>query len=129
MKKCKNSTPKKGLMLKVIIAGSRDFSNYDLLKEKCDYYLQNQKEIEIVSGVARGADTLGEKYAKEKGFPIKQFRADWFLFGRNAGFQRNIEMSEYADALIAFWDKKSSGTKHMIETAKKKSLPTKVVFY
>ena len=46
--------------------------------------------------------------------------ADWDLDGKSAGFKRNVKMAEYADALVAFWDGESKGTKHMIETAKEK---------
>ena len=57
---------------KVIIAGGRDFNNYELLKAKCDYYLSNldEADVVIVSGAARGADKLGEQYAKERGYKI-----------------------------------------------------------
>jgi hypothetical protein len=115
-------------MIKVIIAGSRDFDNYNELCKFCDYVLQNQKEIEIVSGTARGADQLGEKYAIEREYPIKQFPADWSI-GKSAGYIRNEEMAKYADALIAFWDGKSKGTEHMINLAKKYKLKIKINYY
>ncbi|MBX0320285.1 DUF2493 domain-containing protein [Shouchella clausii] len=111
-------------MFKVIVAGSRDFNDYMLLKRKLDVVLRNRasEEIEIVSGKARGADTLGERYAKERGYAIKEFPADWETHGKAAGHIRNRLMAEYADALVAFWDGKSRGTENMIETAKKKRL-------
>jgi len=114
---------------KVIIAGGRDFSNYDLLLEKCDYYLAEKTNVEVVSGGAKGSDKLGERYAKERNLPLKIFLADWTSLGKRAGFVRNVEMAEYADALIAFWDGNSKGTKHMIDTAKEKGLPVKVITY
>jgi hypothetical protein len=114
---------------KVIIAGGRDFSNYDLLSEKCNHYLGNKTNVEVVSGGAKGADNLGERYAKERNLPVKIFLADWATLGKRAGFVRNVEMAEYADALIAFWDKTSKGTKHMIDTAKENGLSVKVVHY
>ena len=114
--------------MKIIIAGSRDFNDYEKLCEVCDYMLSKQSEIEIVSGAARGADLLGEKYAKEKGYSIKQFKPDWSI-GKSAGFLRNKEMAEYADALIAFWDNKSKGTKHMINLAKEKGLKVKIQLF
>lgn len=115
--------------MKVIIAGGRCFNDYEMLFEFCEKVLSNQNQIEIVSGVANGADKLGEKYAKEKGYPLKQFPADWEKFGKSAGYKRNLEMAEYADALIAFWDKKSKGTKHMIDLAKKNKLKIRVKNY
>ena len=109
-------------MMKVIIAGSRDFKDYELLKQYCDLILSKSNDVEIVSGTARGADQLGEKYAKEREYSIKQFPADWDTHSKAAGYIRNAEMADYADGLIAFWDGKSRGTKGMLETAKKKGL-------
>ena len=117
-------------MFKVIIAGSRDFNDYNLLKEKCNYQLQNIKdEIVIVSGTARGADQLGERYAKEKGYKIESHPANWDLHGKSAGYIRNEEMAKCSNALIAFWDGNSKGTKHMIDLAKKHGLKVCVVNY
>ncbi len=115
--------------MKVIIAGGRAFDNYDLLYQKCNEALSMQQKIEIVSGTANGADKLGERYANEKGHPIKQFQADWGKYGKSAGYKRNEEMAKYADALIAFWDGKSRGTKHMIDLANRYKLKLKVVFF
>ena len=120
-------------MIKVIIAGTRDFNDYAFLKKNLDYFLQginpNNEEIEIVSGNARGADKLGERYAKEHNLPVKLFRANWDKYGKRAGYLRNQEMANYSDMLIAFWDEKSKGTKHMIDIAKKQSLTVIVVGY
>ena len=115
--------------MKVIIAGGRDFDDYNLLHQTCEKMLVRQTDVEIVSGTARGADTLGEKYANEKGYPIKRFPANWNEYGKSAGYKRNSEMAEYADALIAFWDGKSKGTKHMIDLAKSNGLRVKVVIF
>lgn len=119
-------------IFKVIIAGSRGFSNYKLLKEKCNEYLREKRKeynIIIISGGARGTDTLGEKYAQEEGFSLEVFPANWNKFGKSAGFRRNEQMAEVADALIAFWDGKSHGTKHMIEIMENKKLLVRVVNY
>lgn len=120
-------------MIKVIIAGTRDFNDYDFLKKNVDYFLQginpNNEEIEIVSGNARGADKLGERYAKEHNLPVKLFPANWDKYGKRAGYLRNQEMANYSDMLIAFWDEKSKGTKHMIDIAKKQGLTVIVVGY
>lgn len=116
-------------MIKVIVAGGRDFDNYELLKTKLDFLLKEVTEpIEIVSGTANGADKLGEKYAREKGLPIKQFPADWSL-GRGAGYIRNKQMAEYATHCVCFWDEKSKGTQHMINLAKAEELKLRVVKY
>lgn len=71
---------------------------------------------EVVSGGARGIDQAGEWWAATKGIPVKVFCADWAVLGKGAGMHRNVEMAKYADCLVAIWDGKSSGTKHMIET-------------
>ena len=116
---------------KVIIAGGRDFNNYELLKAKCDYYLSNldKADVVIVSGAARGADKLGEQYAKERGYKIDSHRADWDKYGKSAGYRRNKEMVDIASAAICFWDGKSKGTKHTIDLCKEKGIPYKIVKY
>lgn len=117
-------------MFRVIIAGGRDFNNYDGMAACLDRLLKNiNDKIEVVCGMARGADRLGERYAKECGYKVIYMPADWDMDGRSAGFKRNVKMAEYADALVAFWDGKSSGTKHMIETAKKMELDIRVKKY
>lgn len=114
--------------MKVIIAGGREFNDYSLLSSVCDHMLQNQEEVEIVSGTARGADKLGERYANERGYKLTRFPAEWSL-GKQAGYIRNKQMAEYADALICFWDGRSKGTGHMIDLAKSKGLKVKVQIY
>jgi hypothetical protein len=115
--------------MKVIIAGGRDFNDYDKLKIACDFTLKNQDYVIIISGTANGADKLGEKYANDNGHPIKQFPADWDKYGKSAGYRRNSEMAKDSDALIAFWDGKSRGTKSMIDLAVKSKLKTRVIYY
>ena len=115
--------------MKVIIAGGRSFDDYAKLCEYCDYILQNKTEVEIVSGTARGADKLGERYAKERGYSIKRFPADWVKHKKSAGYKRNAQMADYADGLIAFWDEESRGTMHMINLAREKGLKVRVCIY
>jgi hypothetical protein len=129
--------------MKVIIAGGRDFNNYKLLRETLDKLFKGRTDIEIVSGACNtgkltynrtdgtivcGADGLGEKYARERGYPVTPFPADWSI-GKSAGYIRNKEMAMYADALVAFWDGQSRGTGHMIDLAKKHGLKGKVINY
>ena len=118
-------------MFNIIIAGGRDFNDYELLKEKVDFYLTNiPKEcIQIISGMASGADTLGYKYAIERGYPCIKFPAKWDIHGKAAGHIRNKAMAEHADALIAFWDGKSRGTQDMIDIAKEKIIMHRIVYY
>lgn len=125
--------------LRIIIAGSRDFNNYELLK-KSAIEIINKKTIlpdltRIVSGGARGADTLGERFANEMGLEISRFIPDWDGLGKRAGYVRNAEMAKFATEdnndgmLIAFWDGQSKGTKHMIDLAKRYGLEVHVVNY
>lgn len=117
---------------KVIIAGSRGFSNYKLLKETCDKYLREKKKthnVIVISGHARGADILGEKYASDEDLDLEIYPADWKKYGKSAGFMRNEQMANIADAVIAFWNGESHGTKHMIDIAEEKGLNVKVVNY
>lgn len=117
-------------MFKVIIAGSRTFSDYKLLATTCDHMLQNQDDVEVVSGKEpKGADKLGELYAEEKGYRVEEFPAHWSQFGNAAGPLRNKQMAEYADALIAFWDGKSRGTLNMIQVARAAGIMVKVCEY
>ena len=117
---------------RVIIAGSRTFQDYELLKKECDDFLKNKcqtHEIIIVSGAAQGADRLGERYARERGYTIDSHPADWNTHGKAAGPIRNAQMANSADALIAFWNGKSHGTKSMINIAKTKGLYVRVISY
>lgn len=118
--------------MKIIIAGSRDFNNYELLRDRLNYLLKNasdEDEITIISGGARGADQLGERYAKEKGYKIIRKPANWDKYGKSAGYKRNEEMAKIADVCVCFWDGESRGTKHMIDLSKKYKLKLNVIFY
>lgn len=115
-----------------MIIGSRSFNDYELLKNKCDYLLQNKSGVVIVSGGASGADALAKQYAKERGYFYKEFSADWNLYGKRAGYIRNRQMHEYLSkqedrGVIAFWDGQSKGTTHSFELAKEFDNPMRVV--
>ena len=106
--------------MRTIIAGSRDCTDKrELLRaiEHCGWGISV-----VISGAARGADRLGELWAQWKGVPLEQFPAEWNVYGKSAGYKRNEKMAENADALIALWDGRSRGTKHMIEIATRKGL-------
>lgn len=116
-------------MFKVIVAGGRDFNDYPLLEQKLDKLLENKSDVEIVSGLARGADSLGLKYASQKNLPVKKFPANWNENGTMAGYERNIQMADYANACICFWNGKSRGTKHMIRMAREFNLQLRIINY
>lgn len=111
----------------VIIAGSRTFNNYELLRKKCDLYFRDRKPTAIICGEAKGADTLGKRYAEENDIPVLSFPADWKKHGKMAGILRNEDMGRNAEALIAFWDGESRGTANMIQVAKNLGIPFRVV--
>lgn len=127
--------------LRIIVAGSRDFNNFELLfksvekiqEDIVDKKFEDISRVCIVSGTARGADRLGELYAERIGLHIYRFPADWNNLGKRAGYVRNAEMAKFAvkdenyGVLIAFWDGKSKGTKHMIDLAEKNGLEVHIV--
>lgn len=114
---------------RLVVSGSRNFKDYNLVSKELDKHLKGRNQrVTIISGAANGVDSLGERYAKEKELNLERYPADWDQFGSAAGLKRNMEMAEVADEVIAFWDGESAGTKNMIECAKLKNLPYKVVF-
>ncbi len=119
-------------LYRVIIAGTRSFNDYELLRTSCNNLLsvkQRTHTVVIISGTARGADQMGERYARERGFQLRRFPADWEQHGKSAGHIRNAKMADNADALIAFWDGMSNGTKNMIDNARRKGLAVRVIQY
>lgn len=128
--------------IKIIIAGGRDFKNFEAVKVEVDSILKSylgdnidKSKIEIVSGGARGADKLAEIVAKELSIPNKVFNANWNKYGKSAGLIRNKQMANYVASsdckgiLLCFWDGQSKGTENMIQTAKNIGIEVKVVYY
>ena len=115
-------------MIRCIVAGGRDFNNYDLLKSKLDIILSSCNDIEIVSGGCTGADRLGELYASEHNIPVKVFSANWAL-GKAAGPIRNRQMAEYATHSVIFWDGRSRGSKNMIDLSREYNLKNRIIYY
>lgn len=113
----------------VIVAGGREFNDWELLEYTLDHRLAGIKNLVIVSGCARGADKLGEKWALKNAIEIRRFPAHWTELGDSAGHIRNEEMARVSDALIAFWNKRSTGTKDMIKLADIYKLHLHVVNY
>ena len=105
--------------MRVIIAGGRELTQVRLVEQavaRAGFLI-----TEVVSGAARGVDSLGESWAAQRGIPVKRFPADWDTFGSRAGLLRNQEMADYADALIAI-PGVGPGTGDMIARAKRKGL-------
>jgi hypothetical protein len=116
-------------MFKVIVAGGRNFSDYDLLSSTLHRLISKKCEVEIVSGMARGADSLALRFANENNLVVKKFPANWDRHGNSAGYKRNVQMAEYADACVCFWDGESKGTADMIRVARVYGLQIRVIKY
>ena len=113
--------------IRLIVAGTRTFDDYVLMREKLDRIILGLREdysgapVVIISGNAKGADQLGIRYAMERNLSFRRFPAQWHQYGKAAGPMRNAQMLAYAKegipALAAFWDGKSRGTDNMIQAA------------
>jgi hypothetical protein len=121
----------------MLVVGSRDYSNYQKMSQILDFLLKNQKKkgrkIIVVSGGAKGADSLAERYADEKGFQKHIMPAQWDVYGKSAGYRRNREMHIFIAnpnckhrGVIAFWNMKSKGTRHNFQLAEEFNSPLRV---
>ena len=121
--------------LKLIIAGGRDFMDLKRVMQAMNKLfneggeLSHVTHLEIVSGGARGADRMGELLALENNLKLTVFPADWDRYGKRAGYMRNQQMAQYADALLAFWDGESKGTQHMVNIMQAIPKPTYIERY
>ena len=106
--------------MRTIIAGSRNCTDMDQLLQAIS--VCGWKPTVVISGTARGVDKLGERWASEQNILCERFPADWNAYGKSAGYKRNEQMANNAEALIALWDGESKGTQHMIEIARRKGL-------
>lgn len=123
--------------IRIIVAGTRTFSDYELLRNRLDDFISKlkqkhpDKQVVIITGAAKGADQLGSFYARNHNIPLKEFPADWTTYGKVAGPIRNQQMLDYAlheiPVLIVFWDGESRGTKNMMNIAKKHNVQTEIV--
>ncbi len=111
--------------MKVAVIGGRDFNDYERLKNILSLFHISL----MVSGGARGADSLGEKYADENNIKKQIFIPQWDLFGKSAGFIRNTEIIENCDIVVACWDSKSRGTRDSIGKANKLKKDTFIIYY
>ena len=124
--------------MKVIVAGSRFFTDYEYVKRYLDVFRMKYEIEEIVSGACDmgnltfvrengskvfGVDGLGERYANEHGIPVKHFPANWKKFGLSAGPVRNGEMAVYGNYAIVISDGLSRGSRSMIQKAKYYKIP------
>ena len=106
--------------MRTIIAGSRE--GFDYADVLCAVHECGWSVTTVISGNARGVDSLGERFANHRQIPCEIYPANWNLHGKSAGYKRNELMATKAEALIALWDGESRGTKHMINIAKRQGL-------
>lgn len=110
------------------VVGSRNFNDYELLKSVLDDFKSKNNVVRVVSGGAKGADTLGHKWAVENKLYVDTYSPNWRKFGKGAGYIRNITIIDNSNVIIAFWDGKSKGTKHTIDNTKKKGKKCIIIY-
>lgn len=133
--------------MKLAIIGSREFSDYECVKrslydfyektivrDNLDLYGNILTEVlyrfdEIVSGGAKGADSLGAKWAKENNVKLTEYLPDWEKFGKRAGFLRNEDIIKNCDEVLCFWNGVSKGTANSLSIAKRLKKPTLIIYF
>lgn len=113
--------------MNVAIVGSRGFKNYEYLEKSISIYFKSISKV--ISGGAKGADSLAKRFAQEKNIEYIEYPADWDQHGKAAGFIRNLEIVNNCDVLVAYWDSVSNGTKHSINIARKTDKPVLIFLY
>jgi len=115
--------------MKLAVVGSRTFNNYELLCGYLDRINEREPITHIVSGGAKGADKLSERWATEHNIETIIFIPDWEKYKKRAGFIRNQDIIDTADKVLAYWDGESAGTKNSIELAKRQHKKCHVVLF
>ena len=116
--------------MKIIIAGSRGITDYSMVERGMKKIREEHLKgvlpfgLTILSGCARGVDTLAIRWAENHNANLCKYPANWDKFGKSAGFKRNQQMANDADFLVTFWDGQSRGTRDMIDRAKSQNIPT-----
>jgi hypothetical protein len=114
--------------MRIGVVGSRSFNDYrrlqEVLNKQCGFPTRKNT---IISGGARGADSLAKRYAKSFKLAYEEFLPDWDKYGKSAGFRRNQHIVNASEIIVAFWDGKSRGTKDSIDKALQKGIPVLIV--
>lgn len=118
-------------MYTISVVGSRTFKDYTLLKRTLNEIRErsHERSVVLVSGGARGADQLAERYAREYSLPIRILSPDWNRYGKSAGLRRNTDIVQECDILVAFWDQKSNGTRDSINKARRMKKDLKIILF
>ncbi len=117
------------IIKRVVVAGCRHYTDYQEAKNYIDFCISKIRKkynLIVVSGGCKGADLIGEQYARENNLKIERYPAQWEIFGKKAGPKRNKQMAEIGDFIICFWDGKSRGTKSLIDYALEMNKPIKI---
>ncbi len=113
--------------MKICVVGSRDFQDSELLDTVLSKIFSTNDIL--ISGGAKGADTIAEEWAKDNGYHVKIYRPNWEKYQKSAGFRRNEVMVDKSDTVIAFWNGESRGTAHSIELAVATGKLNKIIRY
>ena len=103
--------------MNLAVVGSRTFDNYELAEKLIREIVEKHNITCIVSGKAKGADTLARNYAINENLELIEYVPDWSI-GRHAGILRNTKIIQDSDVVLALWDGTSKGTKDSIDKAK-----------
>ena len=119
--------------MKLAIVGSRNFTDYDnfklaVIKVLQEWNITLEQIDNIVSGGAKGADTLAERFSQEYQIKMVIYRPDWNLYGKRAGILRNTDIVESSTHMIAFPSRSGKGTQDSIRKAKDNKIPVKVLY-
>lgn len=127
---CRARRENSAAVMRVIVCGSRKWRDRDRISDRMfDLSLATENlQCTVVHGNAAGADRIAAQEAPKIGLLVESHPANWEKFGKAAGPIRNQAMADMgADLCIAFWDGQSTGTKHMIDTAKAAGIPVEII--
>lgn len=118
---------------KLLVCGSHSIQNPQWVKDQIEVYwywnLAGYEDLTMIEGAAKGIDTIAKEYARENGWKIEEYPAEWDKFGKSASYIRNEIMVKAADEVLILWDGESKGTKHDIDLCEKYNKPYKILIY
>jgi hypothetical protein len=109
--------------MKLAVIGSRNFSDSHILTQTLNMLHEEYNVTTLVSGGAKGADIMGQRWAEIRSIETEIYIPDWNLHGKRAGLLRNQDIVNSADLIVAFWDGVSTGTRHAIDLAHSSKTP------
>ena len=113
-------------MIKLMVCGSRSITNKELVYQLIDACIERNfpnEEITIIEGEAKGVDSIAKQWAIDHNKQIEAYPAKWDLYGKSAGYRRNVDMVKACDHCLIIWDGKSKGTKHDIDLCEQLKKP------